>query len=84
MYLKQFRQHNSLRRVSDMVKDIIAKAVDGAAAVVISANDFVEDIVDEIPMVGVPLVEKVWSPITGLIGMIAYAPFKFLGLGKRY
>jgi len=64
--------------------NILSKIVDGGATVIIAANDWVEDIADEIPVIGVPLVEKVWSPVTGLLGMALYAPFKLLGFGKRY
>jgi len=64
--------------------NILGKVVDGVAGVVVSGNDMLEDVVDEIPVVGDVFVDKVWSPATALIGKVAYAPFKMLGLGKRY
>lgn len=65
---------------------IIGKAVDGAAGVIVSANDMLEDVVDEIPVVGDKFVDMVWSPVTSIIGKAAYLPFKivFKGFVKRY
>ena len=63
---------------------IAAKVVDGAADVIVNVNDTVEDVVDEIPIVGEVFVEKLWSPVVNTAGRLAYMPFKLIGLGKRY
>ena len=63
---------------------IVGKVVDGTADVLVNVNDTVEDVVDEIPVVGEMFVEKLWSPVVNTAGRIAYMPFKVLGLGKRY
>ena len=64
--------------------NVLSKVVDGAAGIAVSVNDTVEDVVDELPGIGKPFVDKLWSPATTIIGKAVYAPFKFFGIGKRY
>ena len=67
-----------------MVKDIIAGVVDTVGTVAVTANEGLENIVDNIPVVGEMFVDKLWSPATDMVGKLAIAPFKILGLTKKF
>ena len=67
-----------------MVKDIIAGVVDTVGTVAITANEGLENIVDNIPVVGETFVDKLWSPATDMVGKVVILPFKLLGLTKKF
>ena len=67
-----------------MVKDMISGVVDTVAGVAVGINEGVENVVDMIPFIGEPFVDKFWDPATDFVGKIAIAPFKVLGLTKKF
>lgn len=67
-----------------MVKDIVAGVVDTVASVAVTANEGIENVVDNIPVVGEMFVDKLWSPATDLAGKVIMMPFKLLGLTKKF
>jgi len=67
-----------------MVKPIITMAVDTVGGLVAAGNEAVENVVEMVPGIGEPFVDKVWSPATDLVGKLIMTPFKMLGLTKKF
>lgn len=67
-----------------MLKDAISGVVDTVGTVAVSLNEGLENVVDMIPVIGEPFVDKIWSPATDMVGMVIVLPFKLLGLTKKF
>jgi len=67
-----------------MVKQILISIIDGVASTAVSVVNGVEGILDNIPVIGEPLADKVLDPVTDIIGKILIMPAKMLGLTKKY
>jgi len=67
-----------------MVKDIIAGVVDTVGGVVVGINEGLENVIDMIPVVGEPFVDKLMDPATDMIGKLLIMPFKMFGLTKKF
>jgi hypothetical protein len=66
-----------------MPKPLITALVDTAGSLVVNANEAVENVVEMVPG-GDMFVDKLWSPVTDLVGRIAITPARLLGLTKKF